>query len=42
VPDLAGFDLILGFAFSVEVAAIDVIYDRDGKVLHLQTTHTFN
>jgi hypothetical protein len=37
VPDSAGFDLVFGFAFCVEVAAIYVVYYRNGKVLHLQT-----
>jgi len=36
VPDSAGFDLVSGFAFFVEVAAVDVGYDRDGKHFHLQ------
>ena len=31
-----GFDVIFGFAFFVEVAAVDVVYDRDGKQFHLQ------
>jgi hypothetical protein len=36
------FDLILGFAFFVEVAAVDVVYHRDGEVLHLQTPQSFS
>jgi hypothetical protein len=32
VPDSGGFDLVSGFAFLVEVAAVDVVYDRNGKV----------
>jgi hypothetical protein len=36
VPDSAGFDLVSGFALFVEVAAVDVVYDRDGEVLHLR------
>jgi hypothetical protein len=35
-PDSAGFDLVSGFALFVEVAAVDVAYYRNGKVLHLQ------
>jgi hypothetical protein len=35
VPDSGGFDLILGFAFFVEVAPVDVVYDCNGKVLHV-------
>ena len=31
-----GFDLVVSLAFFVEVAAVDVVYDCDGKVLHLQ------
>jgi hypothetical protein len=27
--------LVSGFAFFVEVAAVDVVYDRDREVLHL-------
>jgi hypothetical protein len=36
------FDLVSGFAFLVEVAAVDVVDDRDGKILHLQTSNGFN
>ena len=32
---LAGFDLVFGFAFFVEVAAVDVVYDRHGEVFDL-------
>ena len=35
VPDSGGFDLVFRFAFFVEVAAVDVVYDRNGEVLHL-------
>jgi len=32
------FDLVSGFAFFVEVAAVDVVYDHNGEVFHLQAT----
>ena len=35
-PDLGGFDLVSGFAFFVEVAAVDVVYYRNGEVLPLR------
>jgi hypothetical protein len=35
VPDSGGFGLVSGFAFFVEVAAVDVVYDCNGEVLHL-------
>jgi hypothetical protein len=35
VPDSGGFGLVSGFAFFIKVTAVDVVYDRDGKVLHL-------
>jgi hypothetical protein len=35
VPDSGGFGLVFGFAFFIKVTAVDVVYDRDGKVLHL-------
>jgi hypothetical protein len=35
-PDSGGLDLVSGFAFFVEVAAVDVVYDRNGEVLHLR------
>jgi len=41
-PDSGGFDLVFGFAFFVEVAAVDVVYDRHGEVLHLQTAKGFS
>jgi len=37
VSALSGLDLVSGFAFFVEVAAVGVVYDRNGEVLHLQT-----
>jgi hypothetical protein len=40
-PDNACNGLILSFAFFVEVAAVDVVYDRDGEVLHLQAIDSF-
>ena len=36
MPESGGFDLISGFAFFVAVAAVDVVYDRDGKALDLR------
>ena len=36
MPDSTGFHPVLGFAFFVEVAAVDVVHDRDGEVLYLQ------
>jgi hypothetical protein len=33
-PNSGGFDLVSGFAFFVEVAPVDIVYDRDGKVLY--------
>jgi hypothetical protein len=42
VPDSGTFDLVLGFAFFVEVAAVDVVYDRNGEVCYLQTTKGFS
>ena len=33
-PESAGFDLVSGFTLFVEVAAVDVVYDRNGEVLH--------
>jgi len=42
VPDSGGFDLVFGFAFFVEVAPVDVVYDRDGEVLHLQASKGFS
>jgi hypothetical protein len=41
MPDSGGFDLVFGFAFFVEVAAVDVVYDRDGEVFHLQSANGF-
>jgi hypothetical protein len=29
-PESGGFDPVSGFAFFVEAAAVDVVYDRDG------------
>jgi hypothetical protein len=31
LPDSGRFDLVFGFAFFVEVATVDVVYDRDVK-----------
>jgi len=31
-----GFDLLFGLAFFVEVAAVDVVYDRNGDVFYLE------
>jgi len=42
VPGSGGFNLVFGFAFFVEVAAMDVVYDRDGKVFHLQASKGFS
>ena len=33
MPGSRGLDLVSGFAFFVEIAAVDVVYDRDGEVL---------
>jgi len=33
VPDSGCFDPVSGFAFFVEIAAIDVVYHREGEVL---------
>jgi hypothetical protein len=41
VPESAGFDLVSSFAFFVEVAAVDVVYYRNGEVCHLQTAKSF-
>jgi len=42
VPDSRVFDLVFGFAFFVEVAAVDVVYDCNREVLHLQTAQGFS
>jgi hypothetical protein len=42
VPDSGGFDLVSGFAFFVEVAAVNIVYDRNGEVLYLQAAKGFN
>jgi len=41
-PDSGGFDLVFGFAFFVEVAAVDVVYYRNGEVFYLQTAKGFS
>jgi hypothetical protein len=34
--------LVSGFAFFIEVAAVNVVYDRHREVFHLQTAKGFN
>jgi hypothetical protein len=41
VSSSSGFDLVSGFAFFVEVSAVDIVYDGDGKVLDLQAIDSF-
>jgi hypothetical protein len=35
VSNSGSFDLVSGFAFFVEVAAVNVVDDRDGEILHV-------
>jgi hypothetical protein len=42
VSNSGSSDLVFGFAFCVEVAAVDVVYDRNGEVLHLKTAKGFS
>jgi hypothetical protein len=35
-PDSGGFNLVSGFAFFVEVATVDVVHDREEKILHVR------
>jgi hypothetical protein len=37
VSSSRGFDLVSGFAFFVEVAAVNGVYDCDGDVLHVRS-----